>query len=166
MLEGIMQLAIEGAQPARRNVVTGPRDASMRMARSCYDHIAGRLGVAIAERLIADGAIEFEDESGHVTAAAPKILSRWGIDTNTALAASGRARRPHCRPCLDWSERRPHLAGQLGAHLCAHCLDQGWLLRKRGTRALAVTAKGAAALRDVLGHQAWRDVVEGGADRI
>ena len=160
VLEGIMQLAAKGIEAPRRPVVTGPRDESMRLARTCYDHIAGRLGVAIAERLIEDGAIEFEDETGRVTPAAPEILSRWGIDPARAAAAS-RSTRLHCRPCLDWSERRLHLAGQLGAHLCMHCLDEGWLLRRGGTRALTVTPKGAVAFQGVLGPQAWRQVVDG-----
>ena len=161
VLEGIMQLAVKGAGSLRRTVVTGPRDESMRMARTCYDHIAGRLGVAIAERLIDDGAIEFEDDAGRVTSAAAAVLARWGIDPAIAAPASTRSRRPHCRPCLDWSERRPHLAGQLGTQLCSHCLDQGWLLRRSGARSLAVTPKGALAFQDILGHEAWRRVADG-----
>ena len=159
VLEGIMQLAVNGAGAPRRAVVTGPRDESMRMARSCYDHIAGRLGVAIAERLIDDGAIEFDDDAGRVTAAASAVLSRWGIDATRAAGAAP-SPRPQCRPCLDWSERRPHLAGQLGTRLCAHCLEQGWLLRRSGSRALAVAPKGVVAFQGILGHEAWRRVVD------
>jgi DNA-binding transcriptional ArsR family regulator len=161
VLEGIMQLAVKGTATPRRTVVTGPRDESMRMARTCYDHLAGRLGVAIAERLIDDGAVEFEDDAGRVTSAAGAVLTRWGIDPAVAPAASKRPGRPQCRPCLDWSERRPHLAGQLGTRLCSHCLDQGWLVRRSGTRSLAVTPKGTLALRGILGHEAWRKVVGG-----
>lgn len=159
VLEGIMQLAVKDAEAPRRAVATGPRDESMRMARTCYDHIAGRLGVAIAEHLVEEGAIEFEDDAGRVTPAACGVLSRWGIDPPREAAAQARYRRPLCRPCLDWSERRLHLAGQLGTQLCTHCLDEGWLVRRSGTRSLAVTQKGAVAFQGVLGHEAWRKVV-------
>ena len=165
VLEGIMQLAVKGAGAPPRAVVTGPRDESMRMARTCYDHIAGRLGVAIAERLVEEGAIEFEDDAGRVTPAATAVLARWGfdppLDPAGDPAASARSRRPHCRPCLDWSERRPHLAGQLGTRLCSHCLQSGWLVRRSGTRSLAVTPKGTLAFQGILGHEAWRKVVGG-----
>lgn len=161
MLEGIMQIA--GQWPAQRPVlVVGPRDPSLRMARMCYDHIAGRLGLAIAQRLLADGAIGFDGEEGWVTQRAPHVLQRWGVswspDTTTASAPRG---RPGCRPCLDWSERKPHLAGRLGAMVCCHALQQGWLARQSGSRALAVTAPGAAAWRDLLGLQAWQQVTDG-----
>ena len=159
VLEGIMQLAVKDAEAPKRAVVTGPRDESMRMARTCYDHIAGRLGVAIAEHLVEEGAIEFEDDAGRVTPAASTILSRWGIEPARDAAASARSRRTQCRPCLDWSERRLHLAGQLGTQLCTHCLDEGWLVRRNGTRSLAASPKGAVAFQGVLGHEAWRKVV-------
>jgi len=86
------------------------------------------------------------------------VLRRLGMDP-APLAAAAPGRRPHCRPCLDWSERRMHLAGRLGALICQHCLDSGWLLRGAGTRALTITPRGAIALRDGLGHTRWRDVV-------
>jgi DNA-binding transcriptional ArsR family regulator len=159
LIESIMQLAAQQVPSPRRAVVSGPKDAAMRMARSCYDHIAGRLGVAIAERLIADGAVTFEGEAGHVTERAGEVLARIGIDPAQATRAVG-AKRVHCRPCLDWSERRFHLAGRLGTMICAHCLETGWLLRRSGSRALEITPKGAVALRDWLGHQPWRQVTE------
>lgn len=156
VLEGIMQIA--GQPPAARAVVVGPRDEAMRMARMCYDHIAGRLGLAIAERLQADELIVFDGEAGHVTERAAQALQRWGIaPASAALAPRG---RPYCRPCLDWSERKPHLAGGLGAMICAHALDQGWLMRKSGSRALTITASGAQAWRELLGLQAWDRVCD------
>ncbi|APW38678.1 transcriptional regulator [Rhodoferax koreense] len=163
MLEGIMQIA--GDKPPRRSVVPGPRDESMRMARMCYDHIAGRLGLAIAERLQADGAITFDGEAGLVTDRAEALLRPWGITLASAAPGGGRG-RPYCRPCLDWSERRSHVAGRLGAMICAHCLDQGWLSRKAGARSLAITAVGVATLRDLLGLALWEWVTsEGQAPR-
>ncbi len=156
VLEGIMQLAARQAPP-RRAVVPSPKDAAMRTARTCYDHIAGRLGVAMSDRLLADGAVVFEGEAGHVTERASAVLGRMGI-VSAGAQASGDTKRTYCRPCLDWSERRSHVAGQLGAMICTHCLDQGWLLRRAGTRALDITPKGAVALREWLGHEGWRQV--------
>jgi DNA-binding transcriptional ArsR family regulator len=157
VLEGLIQLAARRA-PVRATV-TGPRDAALRLVRTCYDHLAGRLGVAITAHLLEQGAIAFEGDEGHVTDRAATALQALGIDA-TALDA-GSSRRPQCRPCLDWSERRPHLAGRLGALVCAHCLISGWLVRQPGTRALQVTPQGAVALRNGLGDARWRSVIEG-----
>lgn len=157
VLEGIMQIA--GQQPVQRTVVVGPRDETMRMARMCYDHIAGRLGLAIAERLLEEQAIEFDGEGGQVTDRAGEVLQRWGLSLELEPQAPRRG-RPYCRPCLDWSERKVHLAGRLGAMICIHCLDKGWLTRKAGSRALAISGAGATALRELLGLGAWRRVTD------
>lgn len=154
VLEGIMQLAAVST-PSPRKLVTGPRDAQMRLARTCYDHLAGSIAVACAQRLVEDGAVVIEEDTARVTERAAPALARLGIAIE-ALQDGGK--RPVCRPCLDWGERRMHLAGQLGALLCTQCLEQGWLLRKRGSRALEVTPRGAAALRDWLGTIRWREL--------
>lgn len=155
LLESIMQLA--GETPARHAVVVGPRDAGLRQARMCYDHIAGRLGLAIADGLLAEGAIAFDGDSGHVTDRAATVLQRWGLPLDMQTPPPGRG-RPYCRPCLDWSERRAHVAGKLGALICTHCLAQGWLIRKPDSRALTISGAGAARFRDLLGLEAWRRV--------
>ena len=160
LLEGLMQLVAPPAQsPAPRRMVVGPRDAALRTARTCYDHLAGRLGVAITGHLLDTGAVVFDADSaaGDVTDRAAATLEHLGM-TPEVVAATGPGRRPHCRPCLDWSERRMHLAGRLGALICHHCPDNGWLLRRAGTRALDITPRGAVALRDWLGHTRWREV--------
>ena len=158
MLEGIMQIA--GQSLPRRAVQSGPRETSMRMARMCYDHIAGRLGLAIAERLQQQGAIVLEGGAGHVTERGHEVLQRWGLALpDPATAPAGR--RPWCRPCLDWSERKSHIAGRLGALLCSHSLEQGWLTRKPSARVLAISPHGAQALRRLLGLQAWNQVTDG-----
>ncbi|MCC7276622.1 MAG: helix-turn-helix transcriptional regulator [Alphaproteobacteria bacterium] len=144
MLEGILQLA---ATTARARPATGPRDAAMRTARTCYDHLAGRLGVAITDALVAHGAVEFDDEAGLLTAEGVRFLGRIGI----AVPTDGRASRPMCRPCLDWSERRPHVAGKVGAAICAHCLAAGWVRRRAGTRSLEITPPGRRALHGAFG---------------
>lgn len=155
MLEGMMQIA--GELPAQRRVAVGPRDDTLRMARLCYDHVAGRLGLAMAESLLAERAIEFDGEGGHVTDRLGDALQRWGIALDTAPPPA-RGTRPYCRPCLDWSERKMHLAGRLGAMLCARCLDKGWLTRAAGSRALTIPPEGVKAFRDRLGLDAWRRV--------
>jgi len=132
MVEGIMQIAATRPAPVRRLVV-GPRDEALRRARTCYDHLAGRLGVALADALVA---------AGH---AGVDLLASLGIDLPSP--AAGRRARILCRPCLDWSERRPHLGGAVGAALCSHCLAQGWIRRIEGSRAVAVTRRGEEALR-------------------
>jgi DNA-binding transcriptional ArsR family regulator len=162
MLEGLMQIA--GEPPVQRRVVVGPRDDTMRRARMCYDHVAGRLGLAMAESLLVERAIEFDDEGdgegGHVTDRLGDVLQRWGLALEPEQANARRA-RPYCRPCLDWSERRMHLAGRLGAMLCTHCLAKGWLTRAAGSRALTISPEGARTFRDRLGLDAWRRVTDG-----
>ena len=173
VLEGLMQLSgpalpstsgaglVPPVPPLARAVVVGPRDAALRTARTCYDHLAGRLGVAITGHLLDEHAVVFDDDdaaSGHVTDRAAQVLHRMGIAADGLGVPGAGTKRPQCRPCLDWSERRMHLAGRLGALICQHCLDSGWLLRGVGTRALSITPRGAVALRDGLGHTRWRDV--------
>lgn len=162
VLEGLMQLAAPAPLAPARSVVVGPRDTALRTARTCYDHLAGRLGVALTAHLLDEGAVVFEGDvaAGHVTDRAAAVLQRLGVAAE-ALDGAGPGRRPTCRPCLDWSERRMHLAGRLGALLCQHCLASGWLLRSAGSRALTITPRGAVALRDALGHARWREVAEG-----
>lgn len=157
VLEGLMRIA--GDSPAHRTVVVGPRDDAMRMARMCYDHIAGRLGLAIAESLLAAQAIEFDGEGGQVTGRAPQVLQQWGLTLEPALLHSRHA-RPYCRPCLDWSERKAHLAGRLGAMICTHCLEKGWLNRAAGSRTLVISPEGARTFRERLGLAAWQRVTD------
>jgi DNA-binding transcriptional ArsR family regulator len=151
MLEGLMQIASLGEDRPGRKLVTGPRDAAMRAARTCYDHFAGRLGVAITDGLVERGHVEFDDEAGMVTETGLKALGRAGIALPDGGTKPARATRPMCRPCLDWSERRPHIAGKLGAAICAQYFDKGYVRRIKGTRALDITPPGRQALRDMFG---------------
>jgi DNA-binding transcriptional ArsR family regulator len=158
VLEGIMQIATH--QLPRTTVVVGPRDEALRTARMCYDHLAGRLGLAIAERLLADHAIQFDGDAGLVTDRAAEVLQLWGLPGPTG-AQPPHSSRPYCRPCLDWSERKSHIAGRLGAMICAHCLDEGWLTRTAGSRALAISPAGAKNFRELLGLETWERVISG-----
>ena len=131
--------------------VTGPRDAALRAARTCYDHIAGQLGVAIADALVRGGHVELTHDAGLVTDAGIALFGRLGIALDALGAGRGNTTRVLCRPCLDWSERRPHLAGALGAALCARSLEESWIRRIAGTRAVAITPKGWRIFRGAIG---------------
>jgi len=132
-MEVLMALAAVGPKRYRP---AGPKDLALRRARTCYDHIAGRLGVALADTLRARGFVVLADGAAEVTAAGLRHFHDLGV------ALPGTASRPLCRTCLDWSERRPHLAGRLGAALLDHALGQGWVVRAPETRALVVTRAG------------------------
>lgn len=155
MIESIMRVA-SGLQSTRlpRPLSVGPRDAALRAARTCYDHLAGRLGVALADALVAGGYAELANDAGVVTGAGIELFSRIGIDVDELSARHGRrSARILCRPCLDWSERRPHLAGAVGAALCSHSFSKGWIRRIDGTRAVTVTPKGQRIFREAFGAQ-------------
>jgi DNA-binding transcriptional ArsR family regulator len=151
MLESIMQVASD-LEPPRKRFTVGPRDAALRRARTCYDHLAGRLGVALADALVTQGHAEFTGDAGIVTATGVRFLGRIGIDVAAiAPRRAGGVGRVLCRPCLDWSERRPHLAGAIGAALCTHSFERGWTGRVAGTRAVEITPLGMRIFREQFG---------------
>jgi DNA-binding transcriptional ArsR family regulator len=150
MMESIMLVA--SALDATRPVpVTGPREVALRMARTCYDHLAGRLGVSLADALVARGHVDLNHDGGLVTDAGFSLLQQIGMDIAHLTAGRGKNARVLCRPCLDWSERRPHLAGALGAALCSFSLEKGWIRRSEGTRAVTITPEGIRIYRDAIG---------------
>jgi hypothetical protein len=132
-------MALTASSPRYLQAMPG-LDDELRAVRSCYDHLAGQLGVAITDSLVGRGYILFEDDVGEVTDSGQDYFIGLGLD----LTAN--SRRPACRPCLDWSERRLHVAGRLGAQIAKLCFDRKWLARKRGTRALSVTDAGSKML--------------------
>jgi DNA-binding transcriptional ArsR family regulator len=144
MLEGIMAVAAQGPQRYRP---ASKADDAMRMARTCYDHFAGRLGVGLADNLIARGSLVLTPEAGEITEHGAMFLADFGLD----LAALRAKRRVLCRPCLDWTERRLHLGGTIGSALAKRCFDLGWITRLRDSRALAITPAGERGLADVFG---------------
>jgi DNA-binding transcriptional ArsR family regulator len=156
MVESIMQVA-SVLEAKRRVPVTGPRDAALRAARTCYDHLAGELGVALADALAGGGYVELTHDAGLVTDAGIALLERIGVDIASLGAGRGKSARVLCRPCLDWSERRPHLAGAVGAALCARSFEENWIRRIRGSRAVDVTPKGWHFFRDALGVRVRSD---------
>ncbi len=114
----------------------------LREARSCYDHLAGRLGVAVTQRLIERGALRPSGEDFAIAAGAAREFARIGLD----LDALRESQRALARARLDWTERRPHVAGSLGASLLALFVAREWVARNRGDRSLRITAAGRQAL--------------------
>jgi len=138
MLEEIMAVAVARAPRYRPAWM---RDEALRSARTCYDHLAGRLGVALAKTLADRRHVLLDEDGGEVTEEGARFFDEFGLD----LAATGRRRR-FCRPCVDWSERRPHLGGTVGAALARRCFALGWLERLKDSRAVAITSSGRAGL--------------------
>jgi DNA-binding transcriptional ArsR family regulator len=144
MLENIMNVALTGPprfQPKSR------LDEKMRQARTCYDHFAGRLGVGLADRLIERELVILGEEAGEVTPAGADFLSKLGVDLSGARAK----RRVFCRPCVDWTERRPHIGGAVGAALASRCFELKWIERLRDSRALTITPAGRRGLGQCFG---------------
>ena len=123
------------------------RDWALRTTRTCYDHLVGRLGVALAGALVTQRHIVIGEGGGQVTTKGTRFLSDFGID----LAGAGRRRRAFCRPCLDWSERRPHLAGSIGSALAARCFELGWIEHTQENRALVITDTGRNGFAEEFG---------------
>lgn len=138
-LEGLMVLAGPHA-PQRRLPARVGEDLSR--ARTCYDHFAGRLGVAIHDALLAGGHLAVAEGGYGLTASGERIFRALGVEP----ASGAKGRRAALRPCLDWSERRPHLAGHLAAALACRCFETGWVGRRKDSRAVRLTQEGRAAL--------------------
>jgi DNA-binding transcriptional ArsR family regulator len=143
-------LALIAVQPSHNVIVCSPQVQALRYARSCYDHLAGKLGVEIAVALENRGLIAAAGEGKRVDVTQAGV--KW---FETVFAVNVRKLRPGrhglaCR-CLDWTERRHHLAGPLGAQLLQRCCDLGWLTRTPQSRAVQLTRKGSNNLRIQLG---------------
>jgi DNA-binding transcriptional ArsR family regulator len=120
-----------------------PEQSALRAARTCYDHLAGVIAVALTETLLRSRVLRRAGEHRFdVTPSGRRWL--WGtlsIDMSTLELG----RRPLARSCLDWTERRPHVSGALGAAILAHFIERGWLAKQRGSRAVDITGHGRAA---------------------
>jgi DNA-binding transcriptional ArsR family regulator len=144
MLESIVVVAGDN-RPRFRPLSRLARE--LQAARVCYDHLAGQLGVRIAEAMTARGYLVVEDDGGRITEAGIRYLWDLGIDTRVA----GKGRRYLCRACLDWTERRPHIGGAIGAALAERWLALGWITRAKDSRAVTVTPAGERGFRESLG---------------
>ncbi len=143
MIEKLCGLARRDAQPT---VHTGPQDPTLRKARVCYDHLAGALAVGLFERVVQQGWIESLGEGLALTSSGTRAFEAFGIDTQRLASA----RRVTCRRCLDWSVRRYHLAGGLGAAILDRIFSQGWAQKDLNTRAVHFTARGEVQLEEAL----------------
>jgi len=147
MIEGIVAVALE-KRPRYRPL---SRDArALSAARMCYDHLAGRLSVDLTDALVARDYIALGDDVAEITTAGARFLVGFGIELPARRSAGGR----YSRLCLDWTERRPHLAGAIGAAITRRCFDLGWIERMERSQAVLVTPLGRRGLRKTLGVDA------------
>jgi hypothetical protein len=140
MLEALMVFSSDAAPPLR----TGPRDPALRKARICYDHLAGEMGVRLFDRMQADRWLA---DDLAVTGRGRDKLAEIGLDLETLRPSN----RPLCRACLDWSQRRQHLAGRLGKSILDHMLAQSWARRLPGSRVISFSPEGERLFNGWLG---------------
>jgi len=139
-------LTIAPAQPVS-TLRESRQGEAIRLVRTCYDHLAGAVGVALTDSLQHQGLLDTSGSGYTLTSRGERRLQSLGIDVDGLRTR----RRAFARPCLDWTERRPHLAGALGSGIAGRVLELGWLTRIPGGRALRITDAGTVALRDELG---------------
>ncbi|MGW3213034.1 ArsR/SmtB family transcription factor [Streptomyces parvus] len=144
LVEELASQAVPGEPERPRSLRAASVGSALARGRTCYDHLAGRLGIRITEAMTLRGLLR-QDTGFALTEAGLEWFDALGIP----LDRSGR--RPLVRACLDWTERRPHLAGAAGAALCAHVLEAGWCERFGSGRAVRVTPAGVVALSEALG---------------
>jgi DNA-binding transcriptional ArsR family regulator len=134
----IEALVTVAARAGHRRTRPGPREESMRSARSCYDHLAGRIAVGLFERWIAQGVLRWRGGAVYLTGKGRQYLAGRGIEVESLE----RSKRPLCRTCIDWSERRHHLGGAIGAAVLVHVVEQGWAERVPRSRTVRFSAPG------------------------
>ncbi|MCG3266651.1 helix-turn-helix transcriptional regulator [Yoonia sp. I 8.24] len=135
-LESLMGLASD-----MRRTRTGPKDLALRRARVCYNHLAGQMGVKMFASLTQRGFLRDDVDAPVLTDTGRAFVTEFGVD----LAALDAMRAPLCRSCLDWSERRTHLAGSLGRAMLARMEERRWVQRDNQSRALIFNAQGTTA---------------------
>lgn len=140
MLEKMMGVAARAGHMRTR---PGPADLAMRKARVCYDHLAGEMGVALFDALVKSGRVALKDDDLRITRRGEAFFRDQGIDLQTL----SRERRAVCKTCLDWSQRRFHLAGGLGAALLDSIIASGWARRERGGRTVHFSPDGEKRFR-------------------
>ena len=137
VLENLAGLA---AKKGHVRVRTGPKDPALRKARVCYNHLAGEMGVQMYDSLVARDFMALGRDALILTDGGRSFVSQLSIDAD----ALSKSRRPVCKPCLDWSARRSHLAGALGTSLLDRFFELGWAKRETGTRIVSFTRNGEA----------------------
>jgi DNA-binding transcriptional ArsR family regulator len=142
LLESLMGVAF---RTGAVRLLSSPREPALRKARVCYDHLAGEFGVAAYESLLRRGAFEVSRDELRLS----KIGAGWFRDFGIDIDAAARQRRTFCRPCMDWSERRHHLAGSLGAALLSRLQGLKWAAREKNSRVIRFTPGGQRAFREL-----------------
>lgn len=134
-IEALIEVAARAGHLRTR---PGPKDEAMRHARSCYDHLAGRLAVNLFGHWLASGLLAWRNGAVHLTRKGREFLAGRGVE----LEALDGQKRPLCRSCMDWSERRHHLAGLLGAEILALAVTKGWAVRQSHLRTVSFSRRG------------------------
>jgi DNA-binding transcriptional ArsR family regulator len=147
MIDGIVAVALQ-KRPRYRPLSGHAR--ALNEARICYDHLAGRLSVDLTDAFVAREYIVLDDEGAEITTAGTRVFTEFGIELPTLRST----RRHFCRLCLDWTERRPHIAGAVGAALTKRYLDLGWMERMRHSHAVVVTPSGRRGFQRIFGVDA------------
>ena len=147
MIDGIVAVALE-KRPRHRPL--SRQATALGAARICYDHLAGRLSVDLADSFVAREYIVLDDEVAEITTAGTRFLTEFGIKLPT-LRSTG---RHFCRLCLDWTERRPHIAGAVGVAIAKRCYDLGWIERMKRSHAAIVTPLGRRGFPKTFGIDA------------
>jgi DNA-binding transcriptional ArsR family regulator len=147
MIDAIVAVALEKRPPARP---LSRQARALGAARVCFDHLAGRLSVELTDAFLARKYLVVDGEAAEVTTSGRRFFSRFGV----ALPAPGPVRRRSCRLCLDWTERRPHIAGAVGAAITRRYFDLGWVERMKRSQAVLVTPRGRRGFREAFGIDA------------
>jgi DNA-binding transcriptional ArsR family regulator len=143
LLESLMGVAF---RTGAVRLLSSPREPALRKARICYDHLAGELGVTAFETLLRARVFARTADGIRLTPSGAEWFAKVGVDT----AAAAQQRRTLCRPCMDWSERRQHLAGSLGSALLGRVCNLGWAKRDADSRVIRFTPRGQRAFLELV----------------
>jgi DNA-binding transcriptional ArsR family regulator len=144
MIDGIVAVALQ-QRPRYRPLSRQAR--ALGAARICYDHLAGRLSVDLTDALVDRQYVVLDHEAAEITTAGARFFTRFGIELPTRRST----RRHFCRLCLDWTERRPHIAGAIGAAITKRYFDLGWMERMKHSQAVIVTPLGRRGFQRTFG---------------
>src|SRR5712692_2110744 len=156
MIDGIVAVALE-KRPRYRPLSREARALSA--ARICYDHLAGRLSVDLTDSFVAREYVVLDDEVAEITRAGTRFFTEFGIELPTLRST----RHRFCRLCLDWTERRPHIAGAVGVAITKRCFDLGWIERIKRSHAVIVTPLGRRSFQKTFGIDASNQATAGNA---
>ena len=135
------------ARAGHVRVRTGPADPGLRRARVCYDHLAGDFGVRMLDSMTEKKLLRIQKDSVALTPQGERFVTDFGID----LSALDGSRRPLCKTCLDWSVRRSHLAGSLGAAILSRLYELKWARREKGNRVVVFSPAGVTKFTALFG---------------